>query len=81
MHLCNLFKNFEYDDVILVKFIFVFGLQLEEKLKHCKTLVDNLKNEGYKNPTPIQMQAWPLLLQKRNILACAPTGSGKIFYF
>ena len=34
--------------------------------------------ERYKNgPTPIQMQAIPFLLDRRQALACAPTGSGK----
>lgn len=31
----------------------------------------------YAAPTPIQMQAIPCLLEKRDLLACAPTGSGK----
>lgn len=33
--------------------------------------------EGYHNPTPIQAQAIPHLLQGRDILGCAQTGTGK----
>ncbi|PAA80276.1 hypothetical protein BOX15_Mlig009826g1, partial [Macrostomum lignano] len=31
----------------------------------------------YQEPTPIQMQCVPVLMQSRNVLAYAPTGSGK----
>ncbi|KAK3866697.1 hypothetical protein Pcinc_027786 [Petrolisthes cinctipes] len=40
-------------------------------------MVNNLRNQGYQEPTPVQAQAWPLLLQGRDLLAAAPTGSGK----
>ncbi|CAK9798331.1 Probable ATP-dependent RNA helicase DDX52 [Anthophora quadrimaculata] len=44
-------------------------------------LINNVINCGYVHPTPIQMQALPALLQGRQILACAPTGSGKTAAF
>ncbi|XP_046386753.1 probable ATP-dependent RNA helicase DDX52 [Ischnura elegans] len=44
-------------------------------------LLQNIKNAGYEYPTPIQMQAVPIMLEKRQILACAPTGSGKTAAF
>lgn len=44
-------------------------------------LIDNIINCGYRVPTPIQMQAIPAMLQGRQILACAPTGSGKTAAF
>ncbi|XP_078599744.1 putative ATP-dependent RNA helicase DDX52 [Branchiostoma floridae x Branchiostoma japonicum] len=44
-------------------------------------ILTNLQGLGYEEPTPIQMQAVPLMLQRREILACAPTGSGKTAAF
>jgi len=44
-------------------------------------LMKNLVNSGYTIPTPIQTQAIPILLEKRQIFACAPTGSGKTAAF
>ncbi|MEX1187730.1 MAG: DEAD/DEAH box helicase [Bacteroidia bacterium] len=40
-----------------------------------------LSNEGYQTPTPIQAQAIPGILQKKDILGCAQTGTGKTAAF
>lgn len=37
--------------------------------------------EGYTQPTPIQQKAIPLLLQKKDLLGCAQTGTGKTAAF
>ncbi|KAH6802616.1 P-loop containing nucleoside triphosphate hydrolases superfamily protein [Perilla frutescens var. frutescens] len=48
----------------------------------CKSyLLRNLAELGFKEPTPIQRQAIPVLLSGRECFACAPTGSGKTFAF
>jgi ATP-dependent RNA helicase RhlE len=44
-------------------------------------LLKALNNEGYTNPTPIQQQAIPIVLQKRDLLGCAQTGTGKTAAF
>lgn len=47
-----------------------------------QALVDNLRHElQFVQPTAIQMQAIPVLLSGRSVLACAPTGSGKTAAF
>ncbi|WP_310586713.1 DEAD/DEAH box helicase [Telluribacter sp. SYSU D00476] len=40
-----------------------------------------LTTEGYTQPTPIQAQAIPLLLQGKDLLGCAQTGTGKTAAF
>lgn len=42
-----------------------------------KQLLLAIKNEGYATPTPVQQKAIPLILNGRDILAKAQTGSGK----
>ena len=36
-----------------------------------------IAEQGYDTPTPIQQQAIPVVLQKRDLMACAQTGTGK----
>ncbi|KAI5635186.1 DEAD/DEAH box helicase domain-containing protein [Phthorimaea operculella] len=45
------------------------------------SLVDTVTQCGYTEPTPVQRQALPCMMEDRQILACAPTGSGKTAAF
>ncbi len=40
-------------------------------------LMDGIRSMGYDNPTPIQQQAIPVIMEKHDLIACAQTGTGK----
>ena len=40
-------------------------------------LFESVKKIGYKKPTPIQMQAIPIGMERKDLIGIAPTGSGK----
>lgn len=46
-----------------------------------KPILDALNEEGYTKPTPIQQQAIPHIMQGRDLLGCAQTGTGKTAAF
>lgn len=50
-------------------------------LKIIKPILDALNEEGYSTPTPIQQQAIPHILEGRDLLGCAQTGTGKTAAF
>jgi ATP-dependent RNA helicase RhlE len=52
-----------------------------EKLNLIEPILKALKTEGYTIPTPIQAQAIPLLLSRKDLLGCAQTGTGKTAAF
>ena len=52
-----------------------------KKLELIEPILKALDAEGYSTPTPIQQQAIPLVLQRRDLLGCAQTGTGKTAAF
>lgn len=46
-----------------------------------KRLLNNLIENHFTEPTPIQCENIPMALKNRDVLACAPTGSGKTLAF
>jgi ATP-dependent RNA helicase RhlE len=50
-------------------------------LQLIEPVLQALSKEGYTNPTPIQQKSIPIILQKRDLLGCAQTGTGKTAAF
>lgn len=46
-----------------------------------RVILRNVEESAWKEPTPVQMQAVPILVAGRDLLAAAPTGSGKTAAF
>lgn len=47
---------------------------VRKKSRFYEKLLRNMNESGFTTPTPIQGQTVPLLLQRRDVLAVAPTG-------
>ena len=52
-----------------------------ENLNLIKSIQTALANEGYTTPTPIQQQAIPVILERKDLLGSAQTGTGKTAAF
>lgn len=52
-----------------------------ENLNLIEPILKALQEEGYTSPTPIQEQSIPILLQGKDLLGCAQTGTGKTAAF
>lgn len=52
-----------------------------QSLKIIEPILQSLDEQGYQNPTPIQQQAIPIVLNKEDLLGCAQTGTGKTAAF
>jgi ATP-dependent RNA helicase RhlE len=52
-----------------------------QHLNLIEPLLRALNDEGYATPTPIQQQAIPIILERKDLLGCAQTGTGKTAAF
>ena len=52
-----------------------------QNLNLIEPLLKALNDEGYSTPTPIQQQAIPIILERKDLLGCAQTGTGKTAAF
>ncbi len=63
---------------LLIKKNFIVSFN---NLQLVEPVLQALSKEGYTTPTPIQQQAIPAILEKRDLLGCAQTGTGKTAAF
>lgn len=61
--------------------IFTSSMALFTDYQFNADLMEGLLSMGYKQPTPIQEQAIPVILNKQDVIACAQTGTGKTAAF
>ena len=47
----------------------------------CDSLLEGLQAMNFKEATPVQEQAIPVILEKKDVIACAQTGTGKTAAF
>ncbi|XP_059691717.1 probable ATP-dependent RNA helicase DDX43 [Gavia stellata] len=51
--------------------------KFEDVFEHYPDIMDNIRKVGFQKPTPIQSQAWPIILQGIDLIGIAQTGTGK----
>ncbi|XP_014780985.1 probable ATP-dependent RNA helicase DDX43 isoform X1 [Octopus bimaculoides] len=44
-------------------------------------ILEQIRRQGFKKPSPIQCQAWPVLLRGKDLIGIAQTGTGKTLAF
>ncbi|KAG6442205.1 hypothetical protein O3G_MSEX002192 [Manduca sexta] len=63
--------------------ITVSGVEVPNPIQHFEEanfpdyVCQAIKGQGYKDPTPIQAQGWPIAMSGKNLVGVAQTGSGK----
>ncbi|XP_045779015.1 probable ATP-dependent RNA helicase DDX43 isoform X2 [Maniola jurtina] len=56
-------------------------LTFEQAYQHYPEILDEIYKQGFKQPSPIQSQAWPILLRGDDMIGIAQTGTGKTLAF
>ncbi|KAM6086665.1 putative ATP-dependent RNA helicase DDX43 isoform 2-T2 [Theristicus caerulescens] len=51
--------------------------KFEDVFEHYPDIMANIRKVGFQKPTPIQSQAWPIILQGTDLIGIAQTGTGK----
>ncbi|XP_005153365.3 probable ATP-dependent RNA helicase DDX43 [Melopsittacus undulatus] len=51
--------------------------KFEDVFEHYPDIMANIRKAGFQKPTPIQSQAWPIILQGLDLIGIAQTGTGK----
>ncbi|PRD22144.1 UNVERIFIED_CONTAM: ATP-dependent RNA helicase DDX43 [Trichonephila clavipes] len=53
----------------------------EEAFQPYSELLEELKNQGFSSPSPIQCQAWPIIMSGLDMIGISQTGTGKTIAF
>ncbi|CAB3227207.1 unnamed protein product [Arctia plantaginis] len=53
----------------------------EQAFQHHPEILEEIYKQGFKQPSPIQSQAWPILLRGDDLIGIAQTGTGKTLAF
>ncbi|KAL7289251.1 hypothetical protein TKK_0017188 [Trichogramma kaykai] len=53
----------------------------EQAFRHYPEILDEIKKQGFEKPSPIQCQAWPILMKGLDMIGIAQTGTGKTLAF
>uniref|UniRef100_A0A8C5RC07 RNA helicase n=1 Tax=Laticauda laticaudata TaxID=8630 RepID=A0A8C5RC07_LATLA len=78
--------NSSFLTVFYYKFLYNYGekrripnpvCKFEDAFKYHPDIMANIKKVGFEKPTPIQSQAWPIILQGFDLIGIAQTGTGK----
>ncbi|CAK1593973.1 unnamed protein product [Parnassius mnemosyne] len=56
-------------------------LTFEQAFKNYPEILTEIYKQGFKQPSPIQSQAWPILLRGDDLIGIAQTGTGKTLVF
>ncbi|XP_053436701.1 DEAD box protein 53 [Nycticebus coucang] len=51
--------------------------RFEDAFRHYSGLLESITSSGFRSPTPIQCQAWPIILQGIDLIGISQTGTGK----
>lgn len=49
----------------------------QQAFQHYPDIMTEIEKQGFKFPSPIQCQAWPILLSGQDLIGVAQTGTGK----
>ncbi|KAG7212864.1 hypothetical protein KM043_002217 [Ampulex compressa] len=53
----------------------------EQAFSNYPDILNQIKEQGFEKPSPIQCQAWPILLSGKDLIGIAQTGTGKTLAF
>lgn len=53
----------------------------EQAFRHYPLILEEIRKAGFTTPSPIQCQAWPILLSGEDLIGIAQTGTGKTLAF